>query len=274
MGGTGKTPMVEFLIERSLASEPATAYQTVTLSRGYGRQTRGFKIAGATDTAATIGDEPLQLFRKYGNRVRVTVGERRADAIRILEQEYPETQLILLDDAFQHRAVRADVYLLLNDYNRPFYTDFPFPAGRLRERRHGATRADAIVVTKCPVDLSVADQQRITGDIRRYARPDAPVFFATLHYRQPVAFAALSAGQPRPGPELEVVGLVSGLANADPLDTYVRQRFTLLKHHRFADHYDYTRADLDRIMATLPSGGHHADDRKRLGETRCPAHAR
>jgi len=250
VGGTGKTPMVEYLIERSAAPDSASTKQTVILSRGYGRQTKGFRIANDQDTAGTIGDEPLQLFRKYGHRVRVAVGERRADAIAALEQIFPQTRLILLDDAFQHRAVRPNITLLLSDYNRPFYTDTPFPAGRLRERRHGATRADAVVVTKCPGDLSIAEQQQITTAIRRYTRPDAPVFFATLHYAPPISFAPDSHQKAIPNRLV----LVSGLANADPLEAYVRERFTLLKHYRFADHYAYTRADLDRIIRALPAG--------------------
>ena len=218
VGGTGKTPMIEFLIERSIAAGLTSPYQTVTLSRGYGRQTRGCRVANAADTAATIGDEPLQLFRKYGHRVRVTVGERRADAIRLIETRYPDVELILLDDAFQHRAVQAHVTLLLSDYNRPFYRDFPLPAGRLRETRYGAARADAVVVTKCPADLPVADQQRISHEIRRYARPDGPVFFATLRYNPPVAFAPAPNhhGPARTVPDRVV--LVSGLANRPLVD--------------------------------------------------------
>ncbi len=244
--------MIEFLIKWYAAYGPADMYTTVTLSRGYGRQTRGFRLASRTDTAATIGDEPLQLFRKFGHRVRVTVGERRAGAIQLIEQQYPQTRLILLDDAFQHRAVRAHVTLLLSDYNRPFYADFPFPAGLLRETRHGAARADAVVVTKCPATVSGPDQQRIGEEIRRYARPDVPVFFVTLRYSHPVSFAAEPDRQARP--ELQAVVLVSGLANADPLEAYVGQQFTLLSHHRFADHYAYARADLVRIVSTLPDG--------------------
>jgi len=254
VGGTGKTPMIEFLIERSASAGLTGTYQTVILSRGYGRKTRGFRTADDTDLAATIGDEPLQLFRKYGHRVRVTVGERRAGAIQIIEQQYPETRLVLLDDAFQHRAVRANVTLMLSDYNRPFYTDFPFPAGLLRETRYGAARADAVVVTKCPADLPVTDQQLIRYEIYRYACPDVPVFFATLRYNPPVAFSNAPDKLERNNPWSKVVVLVSGLANAAPLEAYVRQQFTLLNHHRFADHYAYSRADLNRIVLTLPEG--------------------
>ena len=249
VGGTGKTPLIDYLIKRHVTSEWTLNHEIVTLSRGYGRRTTGYRLADDTDTARTIGDEPLQLYRKFGHNVRVCVGERRADAIRIIQTRYPETTAILLDDAFQHRAVQPHLNLLLTDYNRPFYLDHPFPAGWLRERRRGARRADAVIVTKCPADLSLTDKQIISRKIRRYARPKVPVFFAGLHYDQPMAFATQ---QPAPG--LREVLLVSGLANADSLECYVRQTFSMHRHYRFADHHAYTRADLDQLLRLLPPG--------------------
>ncbi len=247
VGGTGKTPLVELLIKRHLTRTPVTAGELATLSRGYGRHTTGFRIATDADTAATIGDEPRQLYRKFTPQIRVCVGERRADAIRALLKQHPETNRILLDDAYQHRAVQPHLNLLLMDYARPFYDDYPFPAGRLRERRNGARRADAIVVTKCPMDLFSTEQQRMVEKIRLYARPETPVYFAGLHYDQPVSFATR-----QPVSNLSTVVLVSGLANANSLDQYVRQTFRLSHHYHFADHCAYTRADLERIMAALP----------------------
>jgi tetraacyldisaccharide 4'-kinase len=257
VGGTGKTPMIEFLIKWQRANSGLTAapygnahtqYALATVSRGYGRQTRGFRLATPSDTAATIGDEPLQLYRKFSDFVRVCVGERRVIAVQQLEERFPETQRILLDDAFQHRAVRAHLNVLLMDFNRPFYNDYPFPAGRLRERRQGARRADAIIVTKSPLTLSVAEQQHITEEINRYARSNTPVFFAGLRYAQPVAFGDGISGQP------ERVRLVTGLASAGPLEQYVREQFTLVEHRPFADHYAYTRADILKLINELQPG--------------------
>ena len=268
VGGTGKTPMIEFLIERQRLISGVFPGQTgedqaeltlATLSRGYGRQTRGFRIATGSDTAATIGDEPLQLYRKFKVSARVCVGERRVAAIQQLEERHPETRLILLDDAFQHRAVRPHLNLLLMDYNRPFYNDYPFPAGRLRERRRGAYRADAVIVTKTPLNLSVSEQHRIADQIGRYTQPDAPVFFAGLHYGRPVSFRTSSDDTRQRTTALgsalpEHVRLVSGLANADPLERYVRQHFTLVEHHRFADHYAYSRADVTQLISHYHPG--------------------
>lgn len=252
VGGTGKTPLIEFLIQWYLASGGIRPYETATLSRGYGRRTGGFRIATETDTAATIGDEPLQIYRKFGKQIRVCVGERRADAIRKLTQIHPDTRLILLDDAFQHRAVSPSLNLLLMDYNRPFYTDHPFPAGRLRERRHGAYRADAVVVTKCPLGLPPEEQRLIEERIRAYTHPGTPIFFAGLRYGAAVLGATHQAVE---SPDrLGGVVLVSGLANANPLEAYVGQTYALRKHLRFADHYAYTRSDFERLLADLPAG--------------------
>ncbi|WP_460965141.1 tetraacyldisaccharide 4'-kinase [Spirosoma litoris] len=247
VGGTGKTPMIEFLIKRSAFLVTSQPGETATLSRGYGRRTRGFRIATDTDTADTLGDEPLQLYRKFSPQVRVCVGERRVDAIQSLLTLHPETKQVLLDDAFQHRAVQPHLSILLMDYNRPFYDDYPFPAGRLREPRKGARRADGIVVTKCPTDLWATEQQRIANRIRKYTQPDTPIFFAGLAYSAPMAFATH-----QPTADLRDVILISGLANADPLEQYVRRTFNLIKHYRFADHYVYARAVLEEILATLP----------------------
>ena len=242
--------MVEFLIKRyALGGGSADRGEVATLSRGYGRQTTGFRIVNDVDTAATVGDEPLQLYRKFSPLIRVCVGERRVAAIKELLQLHSQTKPILLDDAFQHRAVQPHLNLLLTDYSRPFYDDFPFPAGRLREFRSGARRADAVVVTKCPMNLSETDQQRMRQRIRVYTRPQTPIFFAGLQYNNPVSFATR-----QPVSDLRSVVLVSGLANADPLEIYVRQTFQLHQHKRFADHYAYTRADLTPLLADLPKG--------------------
>lgn len=241
--------MIEYLIKRYQVNSPVAPFETATLSRGYGRRTKGFRIANSQDTASTIGDEPLQLFRKFNQTVRICVGERRANAIQQLVLTHPDTKRVLLDDAFQHRAVKPQLNLLLTDYNRPFYTDHPFPAGRLRERRHGASRADAVVVTKCPLSLSIDEQARIRSRIEVYTRSVTPIFFAGLQYSLPVSFASQESVA-----NLNRVMLVSGLGNADPLEQYVAKAFQMSAHHRFADHHDYSRAELDQLLAALQPG--------------------
>ena len=155
MGGTGKTPMVEYLI-RLLKAD----YKLATLSRGYRRKTRGYRMANAEDNAITIGDEPFQYYRKFGNEISVCVGEERVIAIPSAIMENEDIELFLLDDAYQHRKVARDFNILLSDYNQPFYTDYILPTGDLREPRKGAKRADCVIVTKCPDALKRARKNR------------------------------------------------------------------------------------------------------------------
>ncbi|WP_229201668.1 tetraacyldisaccharide 4'-kinase [Arsenicibacter rosenii] len=244
VGGTGKTPMVEYLLAYFAGRRPAGTI--ATLSRGYGRLTKGFRIATEADTAETIGDEPLQVYRKFGREVCITVGEKRVAALARLAVLRPAIDLVILDDAYQHRPVRPHLSVLLMDFNRPFYLDHPFPAGRLRERRHGARRADMIVVTKCPDDLPVTKQEAIVRHIRQYSRAGTPVFFAGLTYQTPNAFSEQNTGPMPPR-----VILVTGIAQAGPLEAYVKAQYTMLRHERFGDHHRYSRADLDRIIADL-----------------------
>jgi len=242
VGGTGKTPMVEHLI-RVLSP----SYRVATLSRGYGRRTKGFRLATTTDTAATLGDEPLQLFRKFGQTVTVAVGEDRAFAIPNILQEQPDTEVILMDDAFQHRRVRPLVNLLLSDYSRPFYRDLLLPAGRLRESRSGAARANVVIVTKCPVEIQEEEMMAIEDAVREYS--PAPVFFTTIRYGNPIPFGGFFAnGDATPA---DRVILVTGIAQAGPLVAYVKKSYKLVEHVAFEDHHQYTRADLEGLAARV-----------------------
>jgi tetraacyldisaccharide 4'-kinase len=256
VGGTGKTPMVEYLVRKLLSdaskTEPTVQFISpiATLSRGYGRRSKGFRLAGPTDTAHTIGDEPLQLYRKFGQQIAVAVAERRAEGLQQLFDQRPAVRVVLLDDAFQHRAVQPHLNLLLTDYNRRFYRDHPFPAGRLRERRQGAKRADVIVVTKCPDNLSDSEKQRIIDAITPYKVTKTFIFFSGLAYDTPKPFGNQLVNL---NEKMQVV-LVSGLANADPLDAYVRQIGTVVRHHRFNDHHDYSRKEVDTLIGNLPAG--------------------
>ena len=234
VGGTGKTPVVEHLIRLLYI-----AYPVATLSRGYGRKTKGFRVAREEDNALTLGDEPFQLYRKFSDKAVIAVGEERAFAIPNILDQFPDTGVIVMDDAYQHRQVTPLINILLTDFNRPFYLDFLMPAGRLRESRKGASRADAVVVTKCPAEISDDTMMDIEKAIRKYC--DKPIFFSRIHYGNPVPFRMTAK------PMGEKVILVSGLANAKPLVGYVRKNFDLIHHLDYPDHYVYTVNDLDKI---------------------------
>lgn len=161
-GGTGKTPFVEFLLNRLSGK-----FHLSVLSRGYGRKTHGYKLATEDCSPAEIGDEPFQIYSKYKNKVCVAVGEERILAIPMILAENPEVEAIVLDDAFQHRYLLADLNIVLTTYQRPFFSDYLLPVGRLREGRVNVNRADIIVVTKCPQNLS----EREKNDYKAKPRP-------------------------------------------------------------------------------------------------------
>ncbi len=235
VGGTGKTPMIEYLV-RLLKKK----YKLAILSRGYGRHTKGFRLATTADDASTIGDEPYQYFLKFGPEVQVAVCAERALAIPTLLNLADPPQVILMDDAFQHRSVVPHLSILLTAYSNPFYNDFLLPFGRLREARKGAARADAIVVTKCADSIEAG--MHIYHSVKNYAG-DKPVFFSGLNYRPALPFHPNSEWGRR-------VLLVTGIASTNALIEYVTTRFEMVKHLQFADHHHYTRADIAKIEAT------------------------
>jgi len=236
VGGSGKTPMVEYLI-RLLADR----YQLATLSRGYGRKTHGIRMASSADDADTIGDEPFQLQRKFADKVKVVVGEKRALAIPSLLQHYPKVQVILMDDAFQHRTVKPQFSILVTDYERPFYLDYLLPYGRLREARKGAARADVIVVTKAD-GASEPEMELIRNKIYDIVG-DKPVYFSGLKYQPPVAIQHQQSIAKK-------VLLVSGIAKNVQFVREVSRSYEVAKHIRFEDHHTYSEEDIQRIQQT------------------------
>lgn len=236
VGGSGKTPMIEYLV-RLLKDQ----YKLAVLSRGYGRKTKGFRVAQQADDATTLGDEPYQYFLKFGKEVMVAVGEERALAISTLLNEEEPPQVILLDDAFQHRSVVPQLSILLTDFSKPFYEDHLLPVGRLREGRSGAARADAIVITKCAGN--VESRIAIDHQVKNYAG-EKPIFFSGLKYRPAVSFIP-------PSDIGRKVLLVSGIANAQAMEKYVAAHFEMIKHIKFADHHHYSANDVAKIEETF-----------------------
>ncbi len=236
VGGSGKTPMIEYLI-RLLSDR----YKVATLSRGYGRKTKGFHMATKKDDAQTIGDEPYQLLRKFGDKILVVVGEERALAIPTILNERPEVQVILMDDAFQHRAVVPQFSILVTDYEKPFYKDFLMPLGRLREARAGVSRAHTVVVTKCP-ELGAEGEEKIRNELHPLVG-NKPVFFSSMNYQAPIAIG-------HSHPITTDVVLVSGIAKNGPLEREVAKRYKIHRHIKFPDHHAYTAAEIQSIHQT------------------------
>ena len=245
VGGTGKTPHVAWLTGQLLhhGQHPAI------LSRGYGRQTRGDRLATPLDTAQTIGDEPRQYAEQFAGRVPVAVSEDRCAGIwRLLALPQPPT-VVVLDDAYQHRRVRPTLNILLTEQQRPFYEDYVLPAGRLRESRAGARRADVVVVTKCDPHLSPTRQQEIARAVRRYARPLVPVLFSAYHYGTPVPVNATQVV------DSQQIVLLTGIANPAPLRAYLEAAGYRIRHHAaFPDHHLFSTAELLAVAAQLQPG--------------------
>ncbi|MGX5818996.1 tetraacyldisaccharide 4'-kinase [Chitinophaga lutea] len=240
VGGTGKTPHVEYLI-RLLKDR----YRVATLSRGYNRKTRGYLLAGADSTASDIGDEPMQFHRKYPD-VTVCVGEERMLAVPQLLGDRPETQVILLDDAFQHRSIKPGLNLMVTDYSRRFTRDHVVPAGRLREGRKGYLRADAIIVSKCPPALSEQEKTAITREID--PQPHQQLYFTTLQYGSP--FPLLPEGPAAIPPGASVL-VACGIARPEPLVQHLLQSHTNVHLLAFPDHYYYSQKDLEKMKQEL-----------------------
>ena len=234
MGGTGKTPFTEFLI-----TELKSQFKIAVLSRGYGRASHGTKIIGKEDTVKSAGDEPLQVFKKFGDEVVVAVGENRLLAIPEILHQHPEVNLILLDDIYQHRKVKPAINLLLTNYSSPFYFDWIFPAGWLREPRRGARRADAIMVNKCPGKLDRTEIEKVTNSVRKYS--NAPVYFSTLKYGEPISCGSATTLN-------DHVILVSAIANNYLFRDYCASRFKVLKHFTFGDHHYYSEENIIPII--------------------------
>lgn len=236
-GGTGKTPHIEYLVRLLLPQ-----YQIATLSRGYRRRTHGFVLANNTATATDLGDEPMQLHRKFAN-LSVAVCESRALGIAMLVMEQPTLQAVLLDDAFQHRAVKPQLSILLTDYSHLFTRDQLLPFGRLREPAKQMHRANVIVVTKSPTNMSVADKASIINEIRPL--PHQQIFFSYLRYGTPYNWQ--NTQQTIALDQQTVVILLCGIAVPQHLQNYMAQQAMQVELLFYPDHHPYTLADIDKL---------------------------
>jgi tetraacyldisaccharide 4'-kinase len=239
VGGTGKTPLTEYIL-RLLFQE----YKVAVLSRGYKRKTKGHVVSELNSVADEIGDEPCQIKQKFPNAI-VAVNESRVDGIKRICADFPDIDVILLDDAFQHRYVKPGLSIVLSDYGRPVYDDCLLPAGRLREGKSAINRADAVIVTKCPDQLNHFEQDLITRKLN-------------LNDGQAVFFTKIKYGDPKPVFEgvkkIESISgfsilLLTGIANPKPLRDYICQLAEIKDEAHFADHHLFNLNDLKTVRA-------------------------
>lgn len=236
VGGTGKTPMVEYLV-RLLKDN----YQTATLSRGYKRKTKGYAIANKNSTALEIGDEPMQFHQKFKD-ITVAVGEERVVAIPQLLYDRPATEVIILDDAFQHRMVKASLNILLTECNNLYSTDRLLPVGNLRDITSSSKRADIIVVTKCEEGLSLEKKKNIKNQLKPL--PHQHIFFSEVLYAPP---SHLFTGETISwNKNIEAI-LICGIANPKPLQQFLHKQIKQFQLLEFSDHHIFTTDDLEKI---------------------------
>lgn len=234
VGGTGKTPMVEYLI-RLLSDR----YSLVVLSRGYKRKSKGFYLANDITTIEEIGDEPFQYHSKFKN-IHVAVNVDRVEGVTKILAALPKTEIVLLDDAFQHRKIKASFYIMLTAYNDLFYNDLVLPAGNLRECKSGVKRANVVVVTKCPKNLSEAEMLQIKS---RIDIDNDKIFFSTINYHQTVTNNV---------EEIPVIDLkndfiaVAGIAKPEYFYEYLNR--TKNDCLTFSDHHFFSDQDLKNIL--------------------------
>ncbi len=236
VGGTGKSPMTEYLV-RILKPH----YKIATLSRGYKRKTKGYVLASAASTAIEIGDEPMQFHLKFPD-VPVAVSEERMVGIPQLLHDVPGLQGIILDDAFQHRSVKAGFNILLTEYANMFKDDLFLPTGDLRDERASYKRANVIIVTKCPDDLSEAYKRKLLRSVEPL--PHQKVFFTTIEYGVP--YHIITRQERKITTEDEVL-LVCGIANPKPLKEYLFNNAYTYYQQDYSDHHIFTIDDLRDI---------------------------
>ncbi len=245
-GGTGKTPHVECLIDVL-----SKRYKVAVLSRGYKRKTKGFVLADGYASAETLGDEPYQIFRKFPQVVVAVDADRREGIKKLLELPAPDRpEVILLDDAFQHRYVRPSLSILLTDSSRPYYNDRLLPVGMLRESKSGAKRADMVIVTKIPEGFNSNDYNNIEKKLK--LAPKQELYFTSYDYKGllpvfPESTQIKKETLERLAKEDYGFLLVTGIVNPEPLKTYLGQYTTDLKVLAYADHHAFTPDDIKDI---------------------------
>ncbi len=238
MGGTGKTPHIEYLI-RLLCSE----FLVATLSRGYKRETKGFVLAQPSDTAQTIGDEPKQIQQQFPN-VQVSVDADRCHGLSQLENLEQPPQVVLLDDAFQHRYIRAGINILLTDYQKPYWSDYMFPTGYLRDVKSRAKKADIIIVSKCPANITKEEQGVLNQKIK--PRSGQMVCFTSIRYGHLKSFS----GDDFVPEANTAVLMLTGIANPLHLERHLQQSFQMVEKLTFPDHHHFTEQDFKQIITS------------------------
>lgn len=247
VGGSGKSPTVMYIAE--LLSRN---YRTGILSRGYGRVTKGYGVTNYESNYKTVGDEAMQLFERFKNRFVIAVCENRVFGAKKVISDM-DLNVLILDDAYQHRAIKAGFNILMTDYNDPFFKDYLLPAGSLRESRSGVSRAQLVMVSKCPDNLTEETKQFYISRI--HPQNGQKVFFSSIIYDENI----FSNSKSMPDNNLAYYDIlvITGIANPAPLLTHLGKFAKKIKHLKFRDHHDFTEADIKNIMSEYKKLGEY-----------------
>ncbi len=240
VGGTGKTPHTEFILQM-LQSE----FSVAVLSRGYKRKTKGFRLVNENDTHFDVGDEPLQVKQKFPNAI-VAVMESRTKGVEILLDKYPDLNLVILDDAFQHRRIKPGLSILLNNYHHPVAEDHILPLGMLREPRSASYRAHIVIYSKCPPDIKPIERRILSKEVD--IMPFQHLFFSSLKYLdlKPVFNKNQASIKKSELINYNVLGL-TGIARSGNLTEFLEKSSNTCKHIKYPDHYDFKKKDIIKI---------------------------
>ncbi len=240
VGGTGKTPMCELLVEHFMQH-----HKVALLSRGYGRKSKGYREVRSTDSHLEVGDEPLQMKLKYPDTL-VVVCEKRVEAVDRITIQHPDIELVIMDDGFQHRHIKPLINIIMVDYTRPVFKDAPLPLGSLRDTEKSLQRADCFIITKCPQQMTGLEMSQFEERLR--VRLNQEAYFTRIKNLPPTP---LFGGEQREFTPSEQVIALSGIGNPKPFAEMVKNQYNLVEELRYADHHSYTDSDLERIAQSL-----------------------
>lgn len=240
VGGTGKTPTVEMLVEHY-----SEVYNVAVLSRGYGRKTEGYRVVEENDTYRTVGDEPLQIKRKFPN-IKVIVCEKRAFAVHRIKEEFPEVNMIIMDDGFQHRYIEPLVNIIIVDANRPVQHDHLLPYGQLRDTTDSLSRAHYFIVTKCPENMKPIDMRLMNKWL--IEKPSQEIYFSRMQAATP---CPVFAGIEDTVAHGATVIAMSGIGDNDAFNRGLSQRYKVVDTIDLDDHHSYRMSDLKRMQQLL-----------------------
>ena len=235
VGGTGKTPHSQYISELLQKK-----FKIAILSKGYGRKTKEFKYVNINSNYNEVGDEALQMKKNLPKEI-VAVDHKRVNGLNKIMKEHPSVNCIILDDAFQHRSVKIGFNILLCDYNNPIYKDYMMPVGLLRESKKGIKRADCLVISKCPENLTLEESNRI----KKKLKFTKEVFFSKVVYDKIVS---LNGNKTIKKSSIKKVLLVTGIANSSPIIEYLEKLNIQIKHIKYKDHFHYQKKDINKII--------------------------